>query len=417
MKKTTLGLLAFSIITLFFVLILSEYALSKDYQAKQLQKVTPRKQLLKKDDITLIKQKMGQLGFQVGKITKSIDGSYLISVSNYQPKIKGLTKRGRFRPFEIRAKVVKDKLYLEIADLVKEKFTIDTSRLTSGVVIGNIQKIETAVPFRPVITFRDPNLEQAIREKIGKPRPQPIYLDDVSHITSFQAREIGVRDLDGIQNLKSLTELSLGRNQISDLSPLSNLTNLEKLWAEKNQISDLGPLSNLRNLTILRLPINRISDVGPIAGLTKLRELALWSNQINDISSLSNLTELIGIELGDNQISDISSLSHITKLIVVSMMQNEIQNISALSGMNELQVIYLYENQINDINPLSNLRNLKLVYLQQNQISDVRPLIQNPGIGRGDIVDLQANPINCNNQSAYIHSLRSSGATIFIDCR
>ena len=416
MKKTILSLLAFSIITLFLALILSDYVVSKDYHTKWNQKVAARKQLLNKNDITLIKQKMGQLGFQVSNITKSKDGSYLISVSNYMPKIKGITKRGRFQPFKIRAKIVQNKLYLERADLMKENFTINNSRLTSGIVIGTIQKVETGVSFNLVINFRDSNLEQAIREKIGKPSPQPIYLSDVSNITSFQARGKRIRDLDGIQNLKSLTELSLGDNQIRDLSPLSNLVNLRKLWAEKNQISDLGPLSNLKNLTLLRLPINHISNVRPIAGLTKLRELALWNNQISDISSLSNLTELIAIELGENQISDISSLSRMTKLTMLSMMKNNINNIRALSGMNELQVIYLYENQINDINSLSNLRNLKLVYLHQNQISNIRPLTLNPGIGRGDIISLTMNPINCTNQSAYIYNLRSTGATIYIDC-
>lgn len=85
MKKTILSLLAFSIITLFFALILSDYVESKDYQVKR---------LLKKDDRALIKQKMGQLGFRVGKITKSKDGGYLISVSNYRPKQRGSLKEG-----------------------------------------------------------------------------------------------------------------------------------------------------------------------------------------------------------------------------------------------------------------------------------------------------------------------------------
>jgi len=398
MKKTILSLLAFSIITLFLALILSDYVVSKDYHTKWNQTVAARKQLLNKNDITLIKQKMGQLGFQVSNITKLKDGSYLISVSNYMPKTKGITKRGPFRPFKIRAKIVQGKLYLEKADLVKENFTINTSLLTSGIVIGNIQKVETGVSFNLLINFRDSNLEQAIREKIRKPSPQPIYLSDVSNITSFQARGKRIRDLDGIQHF------------------LSNLVNLRKLWAEKNQISDLGPLSNLKNLTLLRLPINRISNVRPIAGLTKLRELALWNNQISDISSLSNLTELIAIELGENQISNISSLSRMTKLTVISMMKNNINNISALSAMNDLRVIYLHENHINDISSLSNLRNLKLVYLHQNQISSIRPLTLNPGIGRGDIISLTMNPINCTNQSAYIYNLRSTGATIHIDC-
>lgn len=58
-------------------------------------------------DFAIIKQKMGQLGFQVGKVTRLKNGIYLVSVGNYRPKTKPLSKTGTFSPFKVKAKVVR----------------------------------------------------------------------------------------------------------------------------------------------------------------------------------------------------------------------------------------------------------------------------------------------------------------------
>lgn len=126
------------------------------------------------------------------------------------------------------------------------------------------------------------------------------------------------------RQLKTLTDLDLGNNEISDVRPLAGLTNLTTLFLRVNKISDVKPLAGLTNLTLLWLNENQIKDVKPLAGLTNLTGLFLWENQINDIQPLAGLTNLIALFLGKNKISDVKPLAGLTKLTDLDLGGNPI---------------------------------------------------------------------------------------------
>ncbi|HEC93093.1 MAG TPA: leucine-rich repeat domain-containing protein, partial [Candidatus Atribacteria bacterium] len=112
------------------------------------------------------------------------------------------------------------------------------------------------------VTFPDKNLENAIREKIGK-NSGPIYESDLEQINRLEANGKNIKSVGGLEHCKNLKYLYLWNNNISDLSPLSNLTNLTELDLGNNSILDINPLSNLTNLTKLYLWQNKskISDI------------------------------------------------------------------------------------------------------------------------------------------------------------
>jgi len=46
-----------------------------------------------------------------------------------------------------------------------------------------------------------------------------------------------------------------------------------------------------------------------------------------------------------------------------------------------------------DVSPLSNLAGLKQLDLSDNQIENIAPLLVEPGLGRGDLLDITSNPL------------------------
>jgi Leucine-rich repeat (LRR) protein len=220
----------------------------------------------------------------------------------------------------------------------------------------------------PVVTFPDPNLEAAIRETLNKPS-EPIYASELAGLASLSAADRGIENLSGLHYCTNLTWLNLGFNQIGNISPLADLTSLEALDLDSNQISDISSLANLTNLTWLFMYSNQISDISPLAGLTNLTWLYLHTNQIGDISSLANLTNLTELYLDSNQISDISSLA--------------------------------------------NLTNLTMLRLGYNQINNIDPLVQNEGLGPGDAVWLDGNPLSSDSINIYIPQLEARGMYVY----
>ena len=149
-------------------------------------------------------------------------------------------------------------------------------------------------PANTSVKFEDANLEAEIREGFeifGEIGPgDDLTCGLLSGIEGFIGSS-NIRSLVGIQNLTSLTFLSLPNNSFTDISPLSGLTSLETLF----------------------LGMNSITDISALSGLTSLRWLTLWYNSITDISALSGLTKLGGpsraLTLGNNpNLTDIQPL-------------------------------------------------------------------------------------------------------------
>ena len=73
-----------------------------------------------------------------------------------------------------------------------------------------------------VVTFKDKNLEKAIRTKINK-LTGDIYKSDVEKITELTVEKIEITDISGIENLINLQYLGLSSNQVSNISALQGL--------------------------------------------------------------------------------------------------------------------------------------------------------------------------------------------------
>ena len=284
------------------------------------------------------------------------------------------------------------------------------------------------------VIFPDPNLEAEIRNFIFKPDGS-IYQSDLLGLTWLTVQQRNIADLTGLEHCTSLTRLNANYNQITDVSPLANLTNLGRLWLGGNQISDvlplasltnltdlklyqnpisnISPLANLTNLTHLLLSDNQISDISPLANLTNLTWLKLQGNQISDVLPLANLTNLTDLYLVINQISDISILSNLTNLTLLGLSFNQISDVLPLASLTNLTKLYLADNQISDISILSNLTNLTWLNLQDNQISDISALIDNPGLGEEDGVQLTDNPLSSDSINIYIPQLEARGVTVY----
>ncbi|MCH3965162.1 MAG: leucine-rich repeat domain-containing protein [Clostridium sp.] len=218
------------------------------------------------------------------------------------------------------------------------------------------------------VTFKDSNLEKAVRDAINKPTGD-IYKSDVEKITELNAEWMGIQDLSGIENLTSLRSLHLYNSNLNDISPLKNLTNLQDLDLCYTGISDITQLKNLTNLEKLNLGVNQISDISALKELKNLKTLDLGENEINDISPLEGLTNLKNLDLNYNQIQDITPLKNLTNLTLLILYENQISDITPLKKLTKLYFLDVTDNQISNINTLKGLTNLKTLYLDNKQIS------------------------------------------------
>jgi len=86
--------------------------------------------------------------------------------------------------------------------------------------------------------------------------------------------------------------------------------------------------------------------------------------------------------------------------------------LSELANLTNLKGLVLGGNQISDLSTLSNLTNLKGLVLGGNQISDLSPLVENSGLGAGDLVDFSGNPLSTTSLNDYIPQLEERGVEV-----
>ena len=126
------------------------------------------------------------------------------------------------------------------------------------------------------LVFADPALQAAVEEAAAAGS------GDAAGLVSLTAKERGIADLAGIEQLPRLEILDLYGNEIRDLAPLSGLTRLRYLDLGSNRLQEVSPLASLRNLQVLLLPDNAVTEVSALAGLDSLRSVDLTGNPLSE---------------------------------------------------------------------------------------------------------------------------------------
>ena len=219
----------------------------------------------------------------------------------------------------------------------------------------------------------DPNLREAIREKLELPANTPITQQEMLRLTHLQVESPNLSNLTGLEHAINLEDLFLGNvGMVSDLDPISNLTSLRNLNVGGNQISDIRPLAGLIHLAGLSLYANSVGDIVPLANLTNLTYLNLAHNGVKTLEPLSSLIRLQTLDLFDNRVRDITPVANMTALTTLILTHNQVEDVTPLANHPNLAKLYIRDNLIADFSPLDGLN---LIELEYDKPCNIEPLL------------------------------------------
>lgn len=263
-----------------------------------------------------------------------------------------------------------------------------------------------------IVSFKDPNLESAVRAALYIPQGDITNLD-MAKLMRLVVSGRQIKDLSGLEYGININVLYLAGNEITDITPISNLQNLKELYLDgngiktitglsslgslqslsisENEITDISPLESMTTLEELDASHNGISDISALKDMVNMRELNLSYNMIEDVSALENLKNLQSLNLSYNSISIISGLSNLTNLTSLSIEKNQCSDILAVQGLVNLQYLNFSQNKVEDTMPLIGLTNLRKLYMASNAITDISGL---ENLVNLDTLDLSNNGVN-----------------------
>ena len=144
--------------------------------------------------------------------------------------------------------------------------------------------------------FADSALQSAVAEAAAA-------VGSARDLVSLSAKDRGIADLDGIEQLARLEVLDLYGNEIRDLSPLEGLRRLRYLDLGSNRVEEVTALASLKSLQVLLLADNGVTDLAALAGLDSLQSVDLTGNEVTDVSALAGLDSLRSVDLTGNPLS------------------------------------------------------------------------------------------------------------------
>ncbi len=115
------------------------------------------------------------------------------------------------------------------------------------------------------LVFPDSALQSAVEEAVAA-------VGSAEELVSLSAKERGIAELDGIEQLTQLEVLDLYGNEIRDLSPLAGLDSLQSVDLTGNEVTDVSALAGLDSLQSVDLTGNPLGEAAVDAQVAALRE-------------------------------------------------------------------------------------------------------------------------------------------------
>jgi hypothetical protein len=262
---------------------------------------------------------------------------------------------------------------------------------------GVVDHPDAGVP-EGIVCFRDPALEQRVREVL-KLSAGDITAADLAKLEALSFSPGSQADLTGLEHAVHLQELDIAGAVLTDLSPIARLKELKKLCLSSCRVGSFDALAGLEQLEMLRLSAMQMTDLSPLSTLANLNELVITGTKLTNLSKLTGLNRLRTLVLTDDQVTDIS----------------------ALGKLRQLETLNLEKNRIRDISSLKGLVRLRKLDLSDNQISETWTLAYNSlqgGFGQGDQVDVMRNPLNLtlfSRNAGWIRDVERTGCDVWCD--
>ncbi|CAL6097748.1 leucine-rich_repeat domain-containing protein [Hexamita inflata] len=191
-------------------------------------------------------------------------------------------------------------------------------------------------------------------------------IEQMNQLVQLSITKNQIKSIKALQNMCNLTHLILNDNNISDLTPLQSLDNLGYLNLQTNCIEDVYCLRKLVNLGQLFLGFNKIRDIAPLQDMINLIELQLQSNLIIDILALQNMYCMFSLELTQNQIVDASAINHLP-IKYLDISENFI-----ITAINNESKIISYNQKSPTVHQISFSHTLSALYLIQTKLTEIR---------------------------------------------
>ncbi|CAL6104670.1 leucine-rich_repeat domain-containing protein [Hexamita inflata] len=168
-----------------------------------------------------------------------------------------------------------------------------------------------------------------------------------------------IENVNGLENMKSVVELSLRGNRISEIGILAKMTQLQKLDLAQNNLKSIQGVEQMVNLTDVDLSENTITEINSLKFMKQLKSVNLSKNKITLAEELESITNLLTLKISNNNLNRINFVKHMKNLLHLDASFNYIKDIDVIKNLVKLVDLRLDGNKIESFGAIESLPNFK----------------------------------------------------------
>ncbi|WP_428663064.1 DUF4062 domain-containing protein [Runella sp.] len=244
------------------------------------------------------------------------------------------------------------------------KLSIELSSLT------NLEKIKNLKKLKSLVLKMNQNLVSL------KGIESLVYLDSLT-VTYNNS----LYDFRGINNLIFLKYIDI--NGLKNLDEIIKLKSLSSLTMYRSSVENLNRLKNLKKITSFSISFAEKNDLVDIAGIKSIVFLSIDYSRLENLEGIENLKNLKELTLSNNDsLSSLLGLEKLTSLESLGIYRSyNLRNLSALENLFSLKELKIDMAYPSITNFLYSFRKLKKLTVPKNMPVDYERLQEkNPGI-------------------------------------
>ncbi len=198
-------------------------------------------------------------------------------------------------------------------------------------------------------------------------------LEKLLNLEELSISGTGVKSIETLVKLTKLTRFECRKTGITDISTLANCPKINYLDALDTDISSIDALTTLSKLTYVNIAGSKVSNLAALRG-KDLEFLNINGTQVADLEAITGMGNLTNLEASHCNITSIEPLRSDSLLQSINIRNTKVSNIKVLNKMRYLQKVSISETPINDISALGASKYLLVLRMNKTKVANLQPL-------------------------------------------
>lgn len=195
-------------------------------------------------------------------------------------------------------------------------------------------------------------------------------LEKLTELIDVSFKNCPIDDVSSLRTLLSLRNLDASGSLVTDFSDLQYLSGIENLNLSNTQVKTLEVAEAFENLQYLDISNTLITDVRFLEAIPQLQRLNACGTDFLSYTPISKVDNLQSLDLSETSFSLFNVLTPLAELQTLKVNATRIVDLSGINDLENIEVLSINKTIVASLNLLEEIETIKMVYCDDTKIDE-----------------------------------------------